>query len=322
MLQQTQVSRVVPAFERFIAAFPTVNHLADADERQVLALWSGLGYYRRAKNLHRAAKEIVARFASVVPSDVPSLLSLPGVGRYTAGAISSIAHGRPAPIVDGNVKRVLLRIHAQDLDPGVPATDRWTWDHAADLVNIASSPGVFNEALMELGATVCLAPPSRPMCDRCPIAPYCASRAGLWQTIPRPKQVRPPSDVFCTSLFALDSRGRVLLEQRPSEGMWANMWQLPTLESPDDWPSRPDINAFAQMRSLAIQPAPLAIAPIEFTHQTTHRTVRFRVLVATPLACVRKTRTRHWASLSDLDSLGISNAQRRAIAMAADQRTK
>ncbi len=324
MLQQTQVSRVVPAFGRFIEAFPTVNDLADADERQVLALWSGLGYYRRARNLHRAAKEIVARFGSVVPSDVPSLQSLPGVGRYTAGAISSIAFGQSAPIVDGNVKRVLLRIHGQDLDPGVPATDRWTWENAEALVMAAPNPGVFNEALMELGATVCLAPPSRPMCDRCPVAPRCASRDGLWQTIPRPKQVRPPSEHFCISLVARDSRGRILLEQRPSEGMWSNMWQLPTLESADEWPSRSDVNAFAQMRSLTIQPGPGASpdSPIEFIHQTTHRTVRFRVLVATPLACVRKTRTRHWASLLELDSLGISNAQRRAIALAVDGDSK
>jgi len=321
MLQQTQVSRVIPAFNRFIETFPDVTSLAHAEESRVLALWSGLGYYRRAKNLHRAAKGVVERFGGRVPSSLDDLLSLPGVGRYTAGAIASIAHAQPAPIVDGNVKRVLLRLHGQDVEPDAPTTVRWTWDEATKLVNAAHRPGVFNEALMELGATVCLAPPARPRCEHCPLARHCQSAQGLWQTIPRPKQLRAPTDLYCVSVFARDRRGRVLIEQRPNTGMWASMWQLPTLETLDEFPSIDALHTFAQMRSLTLMLAsrtPITESddsPMRFTHKTTHRTVYFQVVLATPVVCMRKAAARQWVEPGDLASIGISNAQRRAIAL-------
>jgi len=319
MLQQTQVSRVIPAFNRFIEAFPTISSLAAADESRVLALWSGLGYYRRAKHLHQAAKAVMDRFDARVPTSLDDLLSLPGVGRYTAGAIASIAYNQPAPIVDGNVKRVLLRLHARETDPESPATIRWTWDQATTLVRSASAPAIFNEALMELGATVCLAPPARPRCDQCPLARFCKSAAGAWQAIPRPKKLPAPTDVFCVSFLARDRRGRVLIEQRPDTGMWASMWQLPTIESLDEFPTAEALHAFAQMRSLTlVPPLPTSSATpsaLRFTHQTTHRTVHFLVAFASPVVCVRKSAMRQWAAIDDLSTLALSNAQRRAIAL-------
>lgn len=316
MLQQTQVSRVIPAFERFMTRFPTVQALAEAPEGDVLALWSGLGYYRRAKSLHAAAKRVMADFGGEVPFDVDKLLTLPGVGRYTAGAISSIAFNRPAPIVDGNVKRVLLRLHGRDLDPADKGTERWTWEQAGELVAAADAPAFTNEGLMELGATVCLPPPGKPLCLVCPLRDRCiAARDGLTDKIPRAKTLRKPTELYCVSLVLRDAKGRVLLEQRPAGGMWASMWQLPTIESREEWPSHAEINGFAQMRGGHVTLGAVAKPVGEFTHQTTHRTVRFRVVQGQNAACVRKNAGRVWAAEKELEGLGISNAQRKILRM-------
>lgn len=323
MLQQTQVSRVVPAFARFIQRFPTTASLAAAPIDEVLSLWSGLGYYRRARNLHAAAVAIVRDHAGVVPSDVATLRGLPGVGRYTAGSIASIVFGQREPIVDGNVRRVLLRIHGRDLDPADKSTDNWAWAQATRLVNAATSPGVLNESMMELGATICVPPPAAPRCDICPIAGECiANRDGLTRQIPRAKKPTKPTDLFCVSLFITDRAGRIMLEQRPATGMWAGLWQLPTIESAAGWPDETTIAAFAAMRNAAItKHSPTAATDdtnsIEFIHQTTHRTVRFRVVRASPIPCSRKATGRAWRSADSLESLGISNAQMKAIALAA-----
>jgi A/G-specific adenine glycosylase len=163
MLQQTQVSRVVERFANFMARFPTVRSLADAPEQEVLAAWQGLGYYRRARFLHRAAQAIRDMHGAEVPDNVAALAALPGVGRYTAGAIASIVFGQAAAIVDGNVLRVLSRLADHETRMGDPAAERWAWRESTRLVQVASAPGVTNEALMELGATVCT--PAAPRCD-------------------------------------------------------------------------------------------------------------------------------------------------------------
>ncbi|MEX0744483.1 MAG: A/G-specific adenine glycosylase, partial [Phycisphaeraceae bacterium] len=228
MLQQTQVATVVAYFERFIAAFPTVEALATADEQQVLRHWQGLGYYRRARHLHAAARRIAADHAGRVPDTVDALLALPGVGRYTAGAVASIAFDRRAPILDGNVARVLARWFAVDELIDQPAGRATLW-RLAERVLPQRSVGDFNQALMELGALVCT--PSAPKCDTCPVASLCdAKRAERVAELPRRSPRKVPRAVRHV-VAAVERDGRYLFEQRPGDGLWSNMWQLPTHES-------------------------------------------------------------------------------------------
>ncbi|MCA9294882.1 MAG: A/G-specific adenine glycosylase, partial [Phycisphaerales bacterium] len=187
MLQQTQVARVVERFTQFMARFPTVHDLAAADEQEVLAIWQGLGYYRRARHLHQAAKAIVEEHDGVIPADINALRALPGVGRYTAGAIASIIYHRPEPIVDGNVYRVLARLDAQNKPASDAEAQRWGWSRASELVQLARDPGAFNEGMMELGATICT--PRAPACSDCPVRAGCRAHAdGRADVIPPPKQ--------------------------------------------------------------------------------------------------------------------------------------
>ncbi len=315
MLQQTQVSRVIDYFHRFIARFPTIASLVAAPEHEVLALWSGLGYYRRARNLHAAARIIVSRFDGLVPRTVPELLELPGVGRYTAGSIASIAFHQPEPIVDGNVMRVLLRLRGRNLDPSAETTAVWAWKQAESLVQAAAPDDIaaFNEGLMELGATVCLPPPASPRCEACPLRDLCVARQkGVQGRIPRAKATRAPTAIQCAAIIITDPRGRILLEQRPPTGMWAGLWQCPTLERAGSAAlARAEVEAFARLRG-GVGPLQRAGA---FTHKTTHRTVRFTVFRATAVACARKAAGRVWRAPDDLADLGMSNAAKRVIAL-------
>ena len=267
MLQQTQVSRVVDAFARFMDRFPTPAALAAAPEHDVLAAWQGLGYYRRARLLHAAARAICERHAGEVPRTAAELESLPGIGRYTAGAIASIVHGERVPIVDGNVLRVVARLAAHPAQAGVPADDRWAWREAGELVAAAREPGVLNEALMELGATVCT--PAAPRCTCCPLAGQCRALAeGSADRIPRPRRAAPRRTVHWHSLVDLDAAG-IALERRPARGLWAGMLQPPTVEA--DAPMAPADLARAWGTGVREVGA--------FTHVTSHRTVEFRVFV-------------------------------------------
>src|SRR4051794_17880307 len=170
MLQQTQVATVVPYFKRFIARFPTLASLASADEQEVLRLWQGLGYYSRARNLRAAARRVVEEFGGRLPQDVEQLRSFPGIGRYTAGAVASIAFGRRAPILDGNVIRVLCRLDQVTADPQDKQTQALLWRRAEEIMP-KSRPGDFNSAMMELGALVCT--PRSPQCLLCPVREHC-----------------------------------------------------------------------------------------------------------------------------------------------------
>jgi A/G-specific adenine glycosylase len=232
MLQQTQVATVVPYFLRFMAKFPTIADLAKSTEQDVLRLWQGLGYYSRARNLRAAAKTIRAEHNGKIPGDAASLLNLPGIGRYTAGAIASIAFGKPEPILDGNVARVLCRLHGIESDVRDPKTVRELWRLAGQLVP-ARQPGDFNSAMMELGATVCT--PRNPSCDGCPLRQNCRARkTGRQHLIPRRKQKSPvPLEQRWT--YAICRGNRWLIEQRPAAGRWARLWQFPTL-MPDNVP--------------------------------------------------------------------------------------
>jgi A/G-specific adenine glycosylase len=230
MLQQTRVATATPYFERWMARFPSVHALAEAPLDEVLAAWSGLGYYRRARNLHRGAREVVARYGGQVPGSAEALRALPGVGRYTAGAIASVAFGEPAPIVDGNVARVLARLYAIDDDIKATATSRRLWSRAAALVP-AEAPGDFNQGLMELGATVCT--PSSPRCGRCPLTALCRARArGLEGELPRTPRRKRASELplLASSAAWIERGGRVLLARRPAEGLFGGLWELPQAE--------------------------------------------------------------------------------------------
>ena len=316
MAQQTQLSRVIPKYERFIERYPTVADLAAADEADVLALWSGLGYYRRARSLHAAAKSVVTEHGGSLPRTAEALAALPGVGRYTAGSLASIVFGERTPLVDGNVTRVLLRIDGRgDLREPKPVAG-FAWSRAAELVAHAERPGRFNEGMMELGATICAAPPAKPHCPNCPLRAWCkAYTEGTQDRIPAPKRAKATPTVHCATLVARDRQGRFLLEQRPPNGMWASMWQCPTFER--DAPiAAADLRAFAQMRCM--DPASLVKAGA-FTHQTTHRTMEFGVFTATPVACTRKRGPIRWVSRGEIGTVGISNAQLKVIKLATQK---
>lgn len=311
MLQQTQVLRVLEKYEPFVERFPTVLALADADEGEVLAAWSGLGYYRRARHLHAAARRICDEFDGVVPEGITELRTLPGVGRYTAGAIASICHGQAEPIVDGNVRRVLMRLGGKRL--AAAEGDRWAWERSAELVAIAGASdgaGPFNEGLMELGATLCV--PRGPRCSACPVRGQCvAASRGEQEQIPAPGVRARQRELYCASVLVRDGRGRLLVETRPEAGMWAGMSQAPTLERDD----RP-----ATGRAVADW---LGVGRVErvgrFTHQTTHRIVRFCIWDAGLVRAEQKrslTAARpggRWASRRAIKDLPLSNAQRRIL---------
>ncbi|MCA9286690.1 MAG: A/G-specific adenine glycosylase [Phycisphaerales bacterium] len=309
MLQQTQVSRVVEAFTAFMTRFPDIAALAAAPEQEVLASWNGLGYYRRARLLHAAAKAVVAEHDGRVPDHAAELERLPGVGQYTAGAVASIVHGERTPIVDGNVFRVLVRLHGRDAEAGQREDTAWAWSEAARLVEVAEEPGTLNEALMELGATVCT--PRNPCCDGCPLSESCrARRNGTVESLPRPKRT-PGRAVVHHHAVPVVHRGRVLLVQRPATGLWASMWQVPTIEAPRRLPAR---SVAATLESLLGEPLGPLRRHESFVHLTTHREVRFEVL-RQGAAGERRPRLMategRWCSATELDGVPMSNPQRR-----------
>ncbi len=236
MLQQTQVATVIPYFERFMARFPSVQALAAAELDEVLQLWTGLGYYARARNLHRAAQAVVAQTSEAggadLPRDFDALHALPGIGRSTAGAILSLAAAQRHAILDGNVKRVLTRVFGIEGDPGAREVETRLWE-LADACTPAADFAVYNQAIMDLGATVCVR--SRPACLLCPLREECSAHStGRQAELPRPKKragraARRHREVWM--LVALSRDGRVLLERRPTQGIWGGLWSLPEFES-------------------------------------------------------------------------------------------
>ncbi|TVQ60935.1 MAG: A/G-specific adenine glycosylase [Phycisphaerales bacterium] len=323
MAQQTQISRAAEKFVPFMARYPTPTALADSadapgGEDEVRALWQGLGYYRRARLLIEAARAIRDRHAGVTPTDAEALRALPGVGPYTAGAVASMAGDRPEPLVDGNVARVLLRLHAPAEVPHQPAdraTQKWLWREARALAEAARSPGDTNEALMELGATVCT--PRNPRCLHCPLSGSCRALAtGRAESIPEPKPRATRRELFATTLIVRDARGRVLLERRASKGLWADLWQAPTDER-DGMDDLADAGA-ALCARLGLRRGRAVEELGAFEFQTTHRRVRFRVLgVRTALSAGDAERLTkggwRWAEGTALSGLIAGRAQRLAL---------
>jgi A/G-specific adenine glycosylase len=224
MLQQTQVATVVPYFERFIARFPSVRGLAEAREQDVLRLWEGLGYYRRARQLHEAARAIVAQHGGEIPRDADALRSLPGIGRYTAGAILSLACDQREPILEANSIRVLSRLAAFRGDPNRSAGRSYLWTLAAEFLPTKGA-GAFNQALMELGSEICT--PRNPACDRCPLRTLCPTRAKeLQHVIPLRKKKTRYQDVR-EAVVIIERRGKLLLRRNGADERWAGLWDYP-----------------------------------------------------------------------------------------------
>jgi A/G-specific adenine glycosylase len=227
MLQQTRVETVIPYFVRFLERFPDVRRLAAAPEEEVLALWAGLGYYSRARSLHRAARALVEERSGLFPDDVESWMALPGVGRYTAGAIVSIAFGKPAPILDGNVARVLTRLYGLRGDPRAGTLNRELW-RTAERILPRRSISDFNQALMELGALVCT--PRSPRCLVCPLREDCAAhREGLQEILPE-LRARAKIEPVMMGAALVEEKGRILFYRRTRTKLLKDFWELPLAE--------------------------------------------------------------------------------------------
>jgi len=259
MLQQTQVTTVIPYYTRFLAAFPDVGALAAASEDRVLEHWSGLGYYRRAHHLHAAAKAVLARHGGEFPRGVDAIAALPGIGRSTAAAIAVFAFGARAAILDGNVKRVLARHRGVEGFPGAPAVERLLWRVAESLL-ASREIRAYTQGLMDLGATVCTR--TAPRCDACPVANDCIARRNdrvRELPSPRPKKVLPQRAV---RVLVLERAGMILLEKRPAAGIWGGLWSFPEVEVDAD------VAAHCRAQFSAAVAEGEALAPIEhgFTH--------------------------------------------------------
>jgi A/G-specific adenine glycosylase len=229
MLQQTQVATVIPFYERFLRQFPDVHALAAAPQEAVMAAWAGLGYYSRARLLHRCARLLVDQHQGDFPRDSRSLAQLPGIGRSTAAAIAAFAGGERAAILDGNVKRVLARHFGIEGYPGAPAVERALWALAEDLLPRADIEA-YTQGLMDLGATVCMR--SRPACESCPVADSCAARAtGRTELLPAPRPARTRPVRHSVVLVIRDASGVVLLEPRPPRGIWGGLLSLPEFDA-------------------------------------------------------------------------------------------
>ena len=294
MLQQTQVATVVPYFARFLEAFPTIETLAAADEQRVLRLWQGLGYYSRARNLRKAAISVVEHFGGVVPSDVDALLTLPGVGRYTAGAVASLAYGTRAPILDGNVVRVLCRVDAIEDDPRERTILLRLWRRAEELLPAARA-GDFNSGLMELGATVCI--PKTPACLICPVRSFCrAFECQIQQRIPVAKKAKATPLQQRWVMCLEDDAGRFLIEQRPAKGRWAGLWQFTTASVAD---------VGASLGVTTTTPIDLGI----LRHALTHRRYEFHVSRATlntSSGGIAVGEARRWMTPAEMEAVPMS----------------
>lgn len=262
MLQQTRVEQALPYYRAFLGRFPTVRDLAAAPPDEVLALWQGLGYYRRALQLHAAARQVVERHGGRLPADEAALRALPGVGDYTAAAVLSIAYGRPLPALDGNALRVLARL-AGETEPVDRAAVRARLRRLATALLDPEDPGAFNQALMDLGSTVCR--PRRPDCGRCPLAWACtAHRRGLTDRIPAPRPRPRPREVSRVAAWVAGAAG-VLLARRPAGGLLGGMWELPAVEG-DHFAA---LQAAADRWGLALRPqGDAGVLELRFSHRT------------------------------------------------------
>ncbi len=299
MLQQTQVSAVIPYYLRFLARFPDVGALAGASQEEVLREWSGLGYYSRARNLHACARYLVDELRGEFPRTADGLAGLPGVGRSTAGAIAAFAFGARAAILDGNVKRVLCRFAGVEGFPGVAATERLLWA-IAERELPARGVRPYTQGLMDLGATLCTR--TRPRCTSCPLAPHCiAAASGRTAELPSPRPRREPPLRHATMLI-LRRGDEVLLEKRPPTGIWGGLWSLPESAAPPGAVEEPSARTASHFG--LVEHAPRALAPFE--HAFTHFRLRVQpLLVEVGIAGARDAAGTLWLPLAEVDAAAL-----------------
>ena len=272
MLQQTQVATVIPYYARFFQRFPDIHALAAAPLEEVLKLWAGLGYYRRAKSLHQTAQIIASTYHGTFPCRYDDILKLPGIGRYTAGAIASIAFHEKVPVLDGNVMRVLARLLMIRDDIAKPQTQQRLWEIAGELVP-RTNPGDFNQAMMELGATVCI--PSHPRCESCPLESFCmARRSNMQNQLPVKQGKAATPRIKMAAVVIVSPKGR-LLAQRKAGGLWEHLWEFPAFELP-----RPTAATVSQqLFNLTGLNIKLRRLTTGVTHQLTHRRLEYTIFV-------------------------------------------
>jgi A/G-specific adenine glycosylase len=320
MLQQTQVATVIPYYLRFMERFPTVEALAVAPEDEVLGHWAGLGYYSRARHLQRGAREVLARHAGRIPATVDALLHLPGIGRYTAGAIASIAFQQTAPILDGNVIRVLCRLYGLRGDPKRAPLHGRLWELAESLIPEGDS-GDFNQALMELGATVCT--PASPRCVGCPLAERCeARRLGLQEALPELARAPAPAPLHMVAAVVWRGPEVLLVKRRSSpeernaqgQGWWAGMWQFPS------GPVAPHESTPAAAVRLADETVGLKVTPGAVAGVVRHGVTRWKITLEArhclpidgepaPNGCADW----RWTSLEETNHFALPAPQRRLV---------
>jgi A/G-specific adenine glycosylase len=317
MLQQTTVTAVIPYWERFVERFPDAASLARSREDEVLALWSGLGYYRRAQALRRGAIAVLEHHGGRLPETTEALLGLPGIGRYTAGAIASVAFGREAPVVDGNVKRVFSRLFAMRQGLG-PAAEREHWSIAETLVR-GSEPGDLNQAVMELGATVCT--PRAPRCTDCPVAHWCRAFA-LGTPTAFPARKKPAAvRVVPVAVAWIERQERVLLERRHEDGVLRGAWDLPAVVVPRGEPSaRALARAMSARHGLRLREGDVILRA---KHAILASRLVIDVVEAFAVAAGRRHAALRWVALSRLDEVAISGATKKiARAVVAQSRSQ
>jgi A/G-specific adenine glycosylase len=311
MLQQTQVATVREYFERFAEALPDVHQLAAADEEQVLRLWEGLGYYRRARQLHAAAKEIVAQLGGKFPDDAGELVKLPGIGRYTAGAIASIAFDRRAPILEANTIRLLSRLICYEGGTSSAAGQRLLWQTAEEILpqtNVAQ----FNQALMELGSLVCT--PAEPECHECPLSGLCKAYASaLQREIPRPKS-RGGYTLMREGAVVVRRRGRILMRRCGPRERWAGLWDFPRFALQGEGP----LFAAGELAEKVLLQTGIRCVPGPLLKRLKHGVTRFRITLDCYEAAYAGGRARstngapvRWVKEAELASLPLSTTGRK-----------
>jgi len=313
MLQQTQVDTVIPYYHRFLKTFPTVSALARASLQDVLKVWENLGYYSRARNLHAAAKVIVEQFDCRIPDNLEEIKTLPGVGEYTAGAILSIAYGKSLPAMDGNVRRILCRLFAIRKPVDDTRKQKQLQKLAASLIPV-KRPGDFNQALMDLGATICK--PKNPDCSRCPVDSLCQARIkNLQNVLPITRKTSAIPHRRAAAAVIRNSKGMLLVVQRPASGLLASLWKLPGgfIKSGEDTGNSLRQNVKEEL-GISIRPGKqLASINHTYTHfRITLQAYECSLLKGTPkpLGC----QNWRWASQNDLKKLPLSKIDRLILA--------
>ncbi len=314
MLQQTQIASVIPYFERFLKAYPTVSALANAPLDAVLKQWEGLGYYSRARNLHRAAEIVAHKHEGIFPNTAAGLLELPGVGRYTANAIASMAYGERVPVLDGNVIRVLARLYDIAEDVGVASTQTRLWTLAESLLS-GQRPGDYNQAMMDLGREVCKA--RHPRCAKCPISGFCASFANGTQAERPVKAKKAPTPEYALAAGVIrDGQGRYLVGKRPKAGLLGGLWEFPAERcAPDEALDHCLARLLGQTLGIQAEPGGELIC---VRHAFTHFKIRLHVFecrydAGNPQPNAEKYTEMRWLTLDELNQLAFARADRKVI---------